>query len=104
MSGRNGYRKTARHQHRRPTAGPAKLRIPGLARRAVVHLPIADKPEQRAVFMLPAGLAFAVAPVPHRNGVVVSRVDPDPHSGNKDSFREWQLSEPSPKQMLSSRR
>ena len=58
----------------------------------MVHLPIADKPEQRAVFMLPAGLAFAVAPGPRGHGAVVSRVDPDPHSGDNDSFREWQLS------------
>ena len=42
--------------------------------------------------MLPSGLAFAVAPGPHGHGVVGNRVDPDPHSGDNDSFRERQLS------------
>jgi hypothetical protein len=102
MSGRNGSRKAARHQHRRPTAGQADPHS-GLARRVVVHLPIAGKPEQRAVFMLPAGLAFAVA-LGRTGTAVANHVDRDPHRGdNDDSFREWQLSVGIPVRNRSSR-
>ena len=68
----------------------------------VVHLPIAGKPEQRAVFMLPAGLAFAVA-LGRTGTAVANHVDRDPHRGDNDCFREWQLSVGIPVRNRSSR-